>query len=284
MSVLGLITDRTQENVDYLASLNRKGWAKMTPYERAIWTGDPLTAADFGYREPVNILPNRVHSSDNVSVSFRNSHFAVTGTGTATVIIGTADDFIGAEVTLAAVEMFGKGVTLELVWYNSEVDYADAGCSLTSSGVVSTRLDAKPETWDHLAMRIHSGGIAQYHQVMLELGNTRHSYVPYTPILPTEVTKGAYNYSDLNRVETAVASLAEQMGLTLRTKTDWSLWIAPLQSGMERYLDNVKTLVNKYGETHDISTFPPLPDSMNHLTWEGANNIEICLTKMLRGD
>ena len=97
-------------------------------------------------------------------------------------------------------------------------------------------------------------------------------------------TKDAYNYSDLNRVETAVAGLAERLGLTLTTKTNWSLWDTPTQSQMERYLSNVKTLVNKYAETHDISTFPPLPDSMNHLTWEGANNIEICLTEMLRGD
>jgi hypothetical protein len=86
--------------------------------------------------------------------------------------------------------------------------------------------------------------------------------------------KGAYNYTDLNRVETAVAELATMIGLALTTKTDWSLWDVPIASDMERYLGNVRTIMNACPEG---VVFPPLPESMNKLTYEGANNIEKAL-------
>lgn len=83
--------------------------------------------------------------------------------------------------------------------------------------------------------------------------------------------KGAYNYTDLNRVESAVVELATRFGLTLTTKTDWGLWDVPTKSDMERYLNNVITL----GKTCPAdSELPTLPDSMNKLTFEDANNIE----------
>ena len=96
-------------------------------------------------------------------------------------------------------------------------------------------------------------------------------------------SQGAYNYENLNYVEAVVWILSSEMGLDLTTKKDWDRWTVPIQSQMDRYLGNVRTLINKYAETHDVSDFPPLPDSMNHLTWEGANNIEECLTRMMEG-
>lgn len=268
--MLGLITDRTQEHVDYLASLNRKGWAKMTPYERALWSGDPLTAADFGYGQPVNILPNKVHSSDNVLVLFRNSYFVVTDTGVVTIVIGAADDFIGKDVTLSAGAISGSG-HLELVWYNSEDDYEDAGCSLTGSGTITAYLDAKPGTWDYLAMRIYAQGTVTYHEVMLERGDTRHNYVPYTPVLPTMATKGAYNYSDLNRVEMVVEELSERWGLGLVTKTDWGIWDVPTRSDMTRYRDNLVAIENHLMLGDTMGDIPP---DLSKLTYTHANMIE----------
>lgn len=268
--MLGLITDRTQENVDYLASLNQKGWAKMTPYERAMWTGDPLTAADFGYREPVNILPNSVYCSDNVSVLFRNKYFVVTGTGTATVVIGAADDFIGKDVTFSAGAIAGSG-HLELVWYNSEDDFTEAGCTLMTGYSVTTTLDAKPETWDYLAMRIYAQGTVTYHEVMLELGNIRHDYVPYTPILPTMATKGAYNYSDLNRVEMVVAELSERWRLGRITKTDWTMWDVPTVSDMVRYRGNLAVIgIEQFGR----DVISEVPYDLSKMTYTHANRIE----------
>jgi hypothetical protein len=84
---------------------------------------------------------------------------------------------------------------------------------------------------------------------------------------------GAYNYKDMNRVEQAVSVLGIQMGLSL-VRYGWYFDSIPTESQMQGYLGNVKAIRDKYGETHDISGFPALPDSMSNLTWEGANNIE----------
>lgn len=270
--MLGLITDRTQENVDYLASLNRKGWAKMTPYEKAIWTGNPLTAADFGYREPVNLIPNIVHCSDYVSVLSRNEHFVATGRGTATVVIGAADDFIGKTVTLSIETISGPG-HLELVWYNSEAAFEVAGCTLLTGYSATATLSAKPGTWNYLALKIYAQGTVTYHKVMLELSGTRHDYVPYTPILPTEATKGAYNYSDLNRVEMAVEELSEKLGLSLVTKTDWGLWDVPTETDRDRFRDNLSVIAD-YCRVDD-------PDGdLNKMTFARANEIERFLLRV----
>lgn len=86
-----------------------------------------------------------------------------------------------------------------------------------------------------------------------------------------DAAKGAYNYTDLNRVETAVSELAAELGLSLTTKTNWTLWDVPVQADMERYLGNVVAIRDACpGKV----TFPDLPNSMNRLRYEGANNIE----------
>lgn len=98
--------------------------------------------------------------------------------------------------------------------------------------------------------------------------------------LVTNRTEGAvYGYTDLNRVEMAVQTIAGQfsslgIGLDLKTKTDWKLpgnyaqeeW--PVSSQMERYLGNVAAVKQIFPNT------VRLPTSMENLTWTGANNIE----------
>lgn len=86
-----------------------------------------------------------------------------------------------------------------------------------------------------------------------------------------DAAKGAYNYTDLNRVESAVAEISRLFDLGLTTKTDWGLWDIPLKTDMERYLGNVVAIRDAC--PGDV-TFPTLPDSMSRLTYEGANNIE----------
>lgn len=91
--------------------------------------------------------------------------------------------------------------------------------------------------------------------------------------------KGVYSYTDLNRVEKAVREIAEDItelgfAVKLQTKTDWGLpgkfsvsaW--PVESQMERYLQNVSEIRRIF----IIST--QLPESMQKLDWNGANNIE----------
>lgn len=89
-----------------------------------------------------------------------------------------------------------------------------------------------------------------------------------------EAAKGAYNYTDLNRVEAAVSVLAESIGLKLTTKTNWTIWDVPTRSDMERYLGNVVQIKNAFPSS---VKFPTLPSTMNGLTYVGANNIELVL-------
>lgn len=271
--MLGLITDRTQENVDYLVSLNRKGWANMTPYEKAIWTGDPLTASDFGYREPVNLLPNRVYYSEGVRVSFRNNYFVVVGSGYAVIVIGAASDFAGADVTLSVDSITGTGGNLELVWYDSDDTFYSVEDTMLSGGnMITTRLSDNPWGMEYLALRITtSGGITTLNKVMLERGETRHDYTPYTPILPTMATKGAYNYSDLNRVEMAVEELSVNLGLGLETKTDWNIWDVPTESDMNRYRDNL-VMIEQHLRLEEV--MGDIPPDLSKLTITHANMIE----------
>lgn len=86
-----------------------------------------------------------------------------------------------------------------------------------------------------------------------------------------EAAKGAYNHTDLNRVESAVAELAVYFGLSLPTKTNWGMWDIPLKADMDRYLDNIVKIRNVCLDNEDI---PSPPSSMNRLTYEDANNIE----------
>jgi hypothetical protein len=123
------------------------------------------------------------------------------------------------------------------------------------------------------AEEVSIGAYTRFVGVMFENGATRHPYVPYAEVVPTLATKGAYNYSDLNRVERAVKEISNTRGLSLTTKTDWAMWDIPRKSDMKRYLDNVKTIAFVIGS--DIE----LPDSMDKLTYEMANNIEKVLVE-----
>lgn len=80
--------------------------------------------------------------------------------------------------------------------------------------------------------------------------------------------RGAYNFSDLNRVEAAVAELSEFLGMGLTTKVDWGKWDAPNETDMGRYASNLQKVNTQYGIGANI------PSAMNSLTRDTANNIE----------
>lgn len=113
--------------------------------------------------------------------------------------------------------------------------------------------------------------------------------------------KGAYNASDLNRVESAVEYLAgvlrslepelrdyaEEMDvhweeiyappydgadINPSTKTNWQQSDEPKPSDMTRYLGNVKLLRGAIDYATDA-----LPESMDEIAWSGANAIERAL-------
>lgn len=113
--------------------------------------------------------------------------------------------------------------------------------------------------------------------------------------------KGAYNNTDLNRVEAAVAYLAEKLrelpaelmdyaenegvawdlffappyfveDLYLQTKLDWAKADVQTPASMERYLSNVVAIRKALA-----SAAIELPKSMDYFTWNSANAIERAL-------
>ena len=83
--------------------------------------------------------------------------------------------------------------------------------------------------------------------------------------------RGAYNSTDLNRVESAVRYLAEILNVSVTTKTNWAVTDIPSTADMERYLENIRKLRAK---NKILATTPTVPTSMNNLTYSRANDIE----------
>lgn len=283
----GLIIDRTQRNVYRRKELASKGWQGMTLAERAEWVGDPLSA------EGVNLLPYGPYYSSVVELKYRNEEIIATSSSDgvylyAISIIGKASNYANKTFTLSVESMSSSGngtPQLALYWHDDN-GYEYAGASLLTQGSVTINTSDFPNTNNrqNLALYVYvttsesvvAGTYATFKGVMFENGSVRHSYVPYTEVLPTLATKGAYNYSDLNRVERAVAEISDRMSLGLVTKTDWTMWDVPKLSDMERYLHNIEKVreicVNK-------TNLPTTPSDMNNLTYSDANSIELILTE-----
>ena len=94
-------------------------------------------------------------------------------------------------------------------------------------------------------------------------------------------SKGAYNYTDLNRVEEAVAKLTSYLNALgrnngLHSTRSWSANDVPSATEMRRYIANVQKIRNALPELHHV--MPQAPASMVNLTYEGANAIEEILS------
>ena len=88
--------------------------------------------------------------------------------------------------------------------------------------------------------------------------------------------KGAYNASDLNRVESFVQYLAEKMDITgnhpiVNVKTVWTNkeWVTVSES--QRYLHNIKVLRNVLAVPGNL---PEVPQDLEDLYYTEANDIE----------
>ena len=282
--MLGLITDRSQQNVYYRNALSQKGWSGMTNAERAEWLGDPLLATG------TNLFPCGPFYSSAVELKYRNEEIVANAIWEgiylyAVSIIGKASDYENKILTFSTDSIVASGTgtpQLALYWHD-DFGFEYAGGTLLTEGSVTINTTEWPNTNSraYLAVYVYvttygeigAGEVATFRHVMLENGDTRHEYVPYTEILATRATKGAYNYSDLNRVERAVEEISDRAGLNLTTKTNWTMWDIPKVDDMSRYLGNIATIRNHFA----IQT--GIPASMNNLTYEGANNIELILSE-----
>jgi len=90
--------------------------------------------------------------------------------------------------------------------------------------------------------------------------------------------KGFYNFTDLNRVESATNFISQSLNnhgypVRVQTKTDWTFYDKVNQIQMTRYLGNVKKCVSSFLDIPGLE----LPNSMMRINHIGSNNIEIAL-------
>ena len=281
----GLITDRTQRNVYYRKELATKGWAGMTLAERAEWLGDPRATVG------ANLFSSGPFYSSTVELKYRSGEILATTNAAgiylyAVSIIGESALFENRKFTFSvdSITASGNGTPQLAMYWHDDFGFEYAGASLSTAGTITFDTTDWPNTNNrqYLAVYVYvtthenvtAGAFARFGGVMFEQGATRHPYVPYTEIIPTLATKGAYNYSDLNRVERAVAEISDLAGLGLTTKTDWNMWDIPSLSEMNRYLGNIAIIRALLTD----NSVPVALTSMNNLTYSGANNIELILS------
>lgn len=286
----GFVTDRQQSDVDRLKELSSKGWSNMTDAEKAEWTGDPKTVAG------ANLFVRDAPTNANLSVTYRLDHIIGTTLHTgrflyAAIPLGDAAEFEGKTVTLSVDSVSGMQDTyarIGLYWHDWGGYYDFAGVQLNGAGSVTGVLAENPQNRKSLAAYLYvstntevaAGSTMRYNRVMLTFGDTKYPFVPYTEVMPTAATKGAYNYSDLNRVELAATELSELYGLGLITKTDWKPSDVPTEADMTRYLANIRKIRTI---CPNPSSLPLLPTNMRGMTYETANNIEKILIAAYEG-
>lgn len=89
--------------------------------------------------------------------------------------------------------------------------------------------------------------------------------------------RGAYNVTDLSRVEGAMDYLVERLKENgyyvngLKLKRLWNMKYIPSHADMEQYLDNVRFIRSVFAT---MTSTPSVPDSMVHFTYKEANDIE----------
>jgi hypothetical protein len=260
----------------------------MTTDERAEWLGDPLTVPG------ANLFATGPYYSGSVNTEYHNGKIIASATAAGTYlysvcVLGNAESFAHKTLTLSVDSLTAtNGATpqIALYWHDTTASgadvYAYAGASISAAQSVTFNTADFPNTEKrYLAAYIYvtthgevvAGATATFEGVMLTIGDEKHPFVPYTAVVANETTKGAYNYSDLNRVEQAVSDISDIAGLGLTTKTNWTMWDIPRAADMTRYLDNIYRIRYHYGLAID------LPASMNDLTYIYANNIERVLLR-----
>lgn len=287
---LGLITDRDLSNVNRRNELAAKRWANMTTAERVEWVGDPYEVARYGNHDtPINLASNKVLHTQGASAIWRNRSVTVKtplagSQQCVVVLIGNASDYVDREITLSidSIDAMDGTPRVELHWYDDYENNDLVVEPMVSAGTVTMTLGANENQRKYLTMWLYTswvdgtstGASVQYNGLMLELGSVRHPYVPYTEIVPTAATKGAYNYSDLNRVEMALDELSEWFGSNLISKPTWSSWDVPTSNDFDRIWYNLTSIAKLCRMEKKLDG---IPSDFRNLTFVHANQIELFL-------
>lgn len=92
--------------------------------------------------------------------------------------------------------------------------------------------------------------------------------------------KGAYNYTDFNRIGEAISYLVERMkeldihDSSIIPKVDWVMGDTPTQSQVSNLLSCLTKLRAKLSLPDDA---PSVPNSLDKLTYQTANDMELLL-------
>ena len=97
--------------------------------------------------------------------------------------------------------------------------------------------------------------------------------------LEQNTSKGYYNYTDLNRVETWCEYLANLLTsysypVNIQVKKDWQMSDLPNTDDMERIRKNVNAIKTAFHAYTDA------PENLNYMTIEKANAIEKILSEI----
>ena len=93
---------------------------------------------------------------------------------------------------------------------------------------------------------------------------------------------GAYNHTDVNRVVAATREVGALYGLSIPDRPTVGYTTIPIRKratepgcfSMGYYLDDVKSVRDAALARNSTLKFPTLPENMDGLTWDVANNIE----------
>jgi len=173
------------------------------------------------------------------------------------------------------------------VWLGPEIIYVYG----TVNGEPATFTLAAPKLWEAVVPRtpndIYEVHLECYSENGLEYTKELTLYYGWMACITDRTlqdvirgtSKGFYNAEDLNRVGRNVKYLVGVLhecgyDVPANPKEDWDETDIPKASEMESYLADLEAL--KAGFYGSI----PLPDSMNDLTLDGANNIEKLLMEI----